>query len=487
MEPIRIGRYSVYEAIASGGMATVHFGRFTGPAGFVRTVAVKRMHAHLCHDGQFAAMFVDEARLASRIRHPNVVPILDVLATADELLLAMEYVHGEALGRLVRGRRDGGAKVPAAVASAVACDVLEGLHAAHEATDEAGHPLGIVHRDVSPDNILVGADGTSRVLDFGVAKAVHRLQVTREGQVKGKIAYMAPEQVRGDAVARTTDVYAASVVLWEMLTGEPLFAGVRDAEIVDKILFGVVDAPAVHASNVPEAINGVVLRGLARDPSRRFATAREMVQAVRAAVRPASATEVGDWLEFVAGDALAARAAFLARIERGDRAASAEPYPGGPISSVARDDTADPNDDAAPTAVLPLTAAGSGKPRRRWLWVAAGVIAAGTFAGAVGLSREIRRAGGTAAPSIPPAPPNLSPGPVPSATGRPFAHEGPAADVLMPPLPSAQVAPADSPGPAPQGARRSRPLRPPPLHRRDCDPPYATDSDGTRHYKLECL
>jgi len=156
--------------------------------------------------------------------------------------------------------------------------VLLGLHAAHEAADDHGQPLGIVHRDVSPENVLVGADGTARVLDFGVAKAWGRLQVTREGQVKGKIAYMAPEQIRRGEVGRATDTYSAAVVLWELLTGRRLFEGERDAELIDKILFGAVDAPAAIAPNVPEELNGVVLRGLARNPAERFPTAREMVR-----------------------------------------------------------------------------------------------------------------------------------------------------------------------------------------------------------------
>jgi serine/threonine protein kinase len=250
-EPTLIGRYEVHEAIASGGMASVHFGRFAGPGGFARSVAIKRMHAHLCSDPEFVAMFVDEARLAARVHHPNVVSTLDVLAVPGELLIVMEYVHGESLTQLVRRVLERKARIPPAIACAIACDLLAGLHAAHEATDESGASLAIVHRDVSPDNVLVGLDGAARVLDFGVAKAVGRLQMTREGQVKGKIAYMAPEQVRAMPLDRRTDVYAASVVLWELLAGRRLFEKAREGDLVDRILFGNIDAPAAVASHVP--------------------------------------------------------------------------------------------------------------------------------------------------------------------------------------------------------------------------------------------
>src|SRR5258708_2848873 len=210
-------------------MASVHFGRFAGPGGFARTVAVKRMHPHLAKDPDFALMFVDEARTAARIRHPNVVATLDVLTASGELLIVMEYVHGESLGALMRLAAARKSRIPPPVACALVTDVLLGLHAAHEATDDHGQPLGIVHRDVSPENVLVGADGTARVLDFGVAKAVGRLQVTREGQIKGKIPYMSPEQVRGHALGRATDIFSASAVLWEMLAGRRLFDCALDA------------------------------------------------------------------------------------------------------------------------------------------------------------------------------------------------------------------------------------------------------------------
>ena len=218
--PRMLGRYALYEKIAAGGMATVHIGRLLGPVAFARTVAIKRMHPHFAADPAFVAMFLDEARLAARIRHPNVVPTLDVVAMENELFLVMEYVLGESLARLMQAAATRGERIPPSMVATIMAGVLHGLHAAHEATSDRGEPLGIVHRDVSPQNILVGTDGVARVLDFGVAKAAGRIQTTREGQLKGKLAYMAPERDPRQGVAPAADVYAASVVLWEALTGE---------------------------------------------------------------------------------------------------------------------------------------------------------------------------------------------------------------------------------------------------------------------------
>jgi eukaryotic-like serine/threonine-protein kinase len=310
-----VGRYVLYGALASGGMATVHLGRMLGPAGFSRTVAIKRLHEQFAHDPHFVSGLLDEARLSARIGHPNVVPTLDVVATDEQLLLVMEYVQGESLSRLIQAsvRREN--KAPLRVAVAIMAGALHGLHAAHEASSEKGEPLHIVHRDVSPQNIIVGVDGVPRVLDFGVAKAVGRLQDTLTGQLKGKLSYMAPEQISAGTIDRRTDVFAASVVLWELLTSTRLFARESEAKTMHALLFGAIDPPSRHATDIPPELDAIVGRGLSREPDARFGTAREMALAIENLVPPATAAQTGDWVKSLAEEALAGRARRVRDIE----------------------------------------------------------------------------------------------------------------------------------------------------------------------------
>jgi eukaryotic-like serine/threonine-protein kinase len=309
-----LGRYALYEKIASGGMASVHIGRLLGPVGFARTVAIKHMHAQYAEDPEFVSMFLDEARLAARIRHPNVVPTLDVVAMSGELFLVMEFVQGESLSRLMQSARDRGERIPVDVAAAIVVGTLLGLHAAHEAKSDRGEALEIVHRDVSPHNILVGIDGVARVLDFGVAKAVGRLHTTREGQLKGKLTYMAPEQLQGEAT-RATDVYATSIVLWEALTGKRLFDGANERQVVGKLIKGCEEPPSKHVAGLASAVDDVTMRGLSMDPAKRFATARDMARALEAVIPLATPSKVGDWVELAATDTLHERSVRVARIE----------------------------------------------------------------------------------------------------------------------------------------------------------------------------
>ncbi len=310
-----IGRYALFDEIASGGMATVHIGRLVGEVGFSRTVAIKRLHPQLSKDPEFVAMLVDEARLAARIRHPNVVPTLDAVKTEQELFLVMEYVHGESFHYLLKQGRKAGTPIPPRYVVPIVAGVLHGLHAAHEAKGEGGQPLEMVHRDVSPQNILVGTDGVPRVFDFGIAKACGRLQVTRTGQLKGKLPYMAPEQLSGDAVGRRVDIYAAAVVLWEALAGRRLFSARFEAGLLAQVLAGPRDPPSTFAPDVPQHLDDLVMRGLAHDPSDRFATAREMAAELERAGPCASPTEIGEWVEEAASDTLALRASRIEEIE----------------------------------------------------------------------------------------------------------------------------------------------------------------------------
>ncbi len=310
-----LGRYVVFEEIAAGGMATVHLGRLRGAAGFARMVAIKRLHRQYAKDPEFVAMLVDEARLAGRIHHPNVVTMLDVAAEDGELVLVMEYVHGEPLAKLLRIARRKGLSVSPRIAARILIEALHGLHAAHEARDERGMELGIVHRDVSPQNIIVGADGVTRVLDFGIAKAAGRIHSTREGEIKGKFAYMPPEQLHGEHLDRRADVYAAGVVLWETLTGERLFLGSAEMPDLQRLLDADVEPPSTRIAGLHASFDAVAMKALARLPDDRYATARAMALALEACGPAATASEVSEWVEVLASESLARRALLIATFE----------------------------------------------------------------------------------------------------------------------------------------------------------------------------
>lgn len=313
--PRLIGRYALFGEIAAGGMATVHFGRLVGPVGFSRTVAIKRLHPQFAKDPEFVSMFLDEARLASRIQHPNVVTTLDVVAMPNEVFLVMEYVQGESLSRLVKNANKSGDRMPWGHVASIMAGMLHGLHAAHEAKSERREPLNIVHRDVSPQNVLVGTDGVSRVLDFGVAKAAMRVGSTRDNQMKGKLSYMSPEQLNGKAVDRRTDIFAAAVVLWETLVGKRLFEGADAGEIFAKVLASEIPEPKSILSSVPSTMNAVVMKGLSRNPDQRYQTAREFAIALEGSVPLSTTRAVGEWVERLAHSELDRRAQMIAEIE----------------------------------------------------------------------------------------------------------------------------------------------------------------------------
>jgi eukaryotic-like serine/threonine-protein kinase len=321
-EPLIIGRYALFDAIASGGMATVHLGRLLGAGGLGRTVAVKRLHAHFTTDHDFVTMFMDEARIVARIRHSNVVSMVDVIESTKGLFLVMEYIHGEAFSKLLRTCRMKGEQIPIPLVAAILHDVLLGVHAAHETKGEDGRLLHVVHRDVSPQNVIVGADGVARVLDFGVAKAAGRAQVTREGQIKGKLTYMAPEQIRGK-VDRRADVFAAAVVLWEALAGRRFHEGAKDIEIVTRVVKGDFISPSAIRSEIPPELEAVVMKGLEVDPAARWPDARAMALALERTVKLATSTEVSEWVERNAADVLTDRADKVLAMEK--RAASLSP------------------------------------------------------------------------------------------------------------------------------------------------------------------
>jgi serine/threonine protein kinase len=473
-----VGRYVVFDEIAVGGMAAVHIGRLLGTAGFSRTVAMKRLHRQFAGDPEFVAMFLDEARIAGRIRHPNVVSTLDVVNLDNELYLVMDYVQGESIAHLMRSLGQSNAKMPPGIAVSIACEMLAGLHAAHEATDDRGEPLGIVHRDVSPQNVLVGTDGIARVVDFGVAKAVGRIQTTREGQIKGKTAYMAPEQIRGRPVDRRTDVYSASVVLWEMLTGERLFKSDSAAGAMTQVLEKVIPPPGSIVPGIAAGLDAAVLRGLSRDAADRFATARELGRVLEEVCARESAMRIGDWVRQVAGQVLDERAQRITRIERSSLDGPTPP-PGAAPPTLAPG-----RSDVETVASLVGTASESMphslRRRVRVLGWTAGVVALAGVLSTVGMARRSRP--GHDPSAVPAAIPSLvADTPPPSAPQPPAASDVPPAASVVPSPPPASSSVHNVP------TTPTAPTAPTPRPRARCTPPYTVDKDGIHIPKPWCL
>jgi serine/threonine protein kinase len=327
-EPLAIGRYVLHRQIARGGMATIHIARLMGDEGFNRIVAAKRLNPEFTEDAEFVAMFLDEARVASKVQHRNVVPVLDVVTAGEEVILVQEYVHGVPLQWLCRALREQRFQLPVNIAVSIGCQVLSGLHATHETTDELGTPLHIVHRDVSPQNVMLAVDGTARLLDFGVAKAAMAAHVTREGTYKGKLAYSAPEQLRGTATHQS-DIYSLSVLLWELLVGQRMHGAARSgAELITAVLQGALPSilDALDAGRtwvaIPEAerkslklLDPIIRKGLAVDTCERWSSAAEMEEALSAAVTPAPTVLVAAWLKRVGRSFLEERQRVIAAEE----------------------------------------------------------------------------------------------------------------------------------------------------------------------------
>jgi serine/threonine-protein kinase len=311
---IYVGRYAVFDEIASGGFASVHLGRSVGVGGFSRTVAVKRLHRQYARDPEVSAMFLDEAKLVARIRHPNVLPTLDLIAEDEEMFIVMEYVEGVTLRYLMRHAKQRKRQIPLGVTLRIIVGALHGLHAAHEAKTETGDPLQLVHRDVSPDNILVGVDGMPRLLDFGVARALGQFHSTREGEVKGKLAYITPEQVRGDELTRRSDIFSASVVLWEAITGQRLFAAKSIAAAAHSLLTQRIGPPS-EVCDSPKKLDGIVLQGLEREPDKRWANADRMAAALEAVGELASVAAVARYVRQAGAERLARRHDQIMKVE----------------------------------------------------------------------------------------------------------------------------------------------------------------------------
>ncbi len=469
--PERVERYVLHGVIASGGMGAVHFAELRGAADFVRIVAAKRLHAQFAADPEFVAMFRDEARLSARIQHPNVVAPIDVVEADGELLVIFDYVHGESLSQLMKLGKESLKPAPVGVVAAIVNGFLRGLHGAHVATAADGESLALIHRDVSPQNVLVGSDGVARLIDFGVAKARTRLQSTHTGEVKGKLAYMAPELLRGRTATRQSDIYGAGVVLWEALTGARLFRGENEGAIIERVLVGLVDPPSKLADRIPEALDALTLRALETDAAERFSSAAEMADAICAAVPLASAPEVAEWVNAVAAEPLTRRANVIASIEVGKRAHGIA----NAASTLADGESDLTRRDAADAGASP----GVGTARRRArLPLALGLALALALAALVLVAVS-------ALPFKRSAPPTAR---LPALDPPPVAVATPPSPTPAPPLePVASVPPSTRPihpsAPSVRPQSRGAGAKP----NADCALPYRLDAEGRKVYKRECL
>ncbi len=276
-----LGKYRLIAELGHGGMAEVFLAVVRGPAGFNKLVVIKQIRPQLAEDPEFLGMFLDEARLAARLAHPNVVQTNEVGQEGERYFIAMEYLEGQPLNRIVhRLQKSGG--LPLAMHLKIISDVLAGLHHAHELTDYDGTPLGVVHRDVTPHNVFVTYEGQVKVVDFGIAKAMNSSSETRTGVLKGKVAYMAPEQARGERVDRRADLFSVGVMMWEAATGKRLWKGIPDITILQRLLSGEIPTPRSVKEDIPEKLEQLILKALSHQPDDRFATAADMQAAVDA-------------------------------------------------------------------------------------------------------------------------------------------------------------------------------------------------------------
>lgn len=371
------GRYVLRSTLASGGMASVHLATCTSADGSKQVVAIKKLHPHLEGDPGFAAMFLDEARIHARISHPNVCAVLDDGAVNGVQYLALEYLLGEPLRELIPMRKQVAAGAHGVVdrffVSWIA-DACDGLHEAHELRDDDGRPLDVVHRDISPHNLVVTYDGVVKIIDFGVARAKQRVHHTSTGTVKGKFAYMAPEQMRGAIVDRRADIWALGVILWECLAGRPLFRRWADSETVLAVLSEDVPRLRDHRPDLSEELAAIVDRALSRSKELRHPTARALASDLRAwldrtGTRP-DPKALAAWVRRLFPERLDAK---TKAIERALRAWDA---------GVDREFSLDDLAGGSRSAIVPSRAPPRGRgSSRRWLFLLAPLVVGGVVAG----------------------------------------------------------------------------------------------------------
>jgi eukaryotic-like serine/threonine-protein kinase len=461
-----LGRYELLMPVARGGMASVWAARLKGSRGFQKLVAIKTMLPGLVDDPSFERMFLDEASLASQVRHPHVIEIMDLGEQDRILYLVMEWVSGEALSIIMKyAATRGGIPIPIAVH--IATQTCRGLHAAHELREENGVLVGLVHRDVSPQNVLVTFDGVVKVVDFGVAKATARLDTqTEAGQLKGKIAYMSPEQLRGEKIDRRTDVFAMGILLYMMTTGKHPFRGDDQAQTIARISS---DEPAILPSvlvpGYPAGLEACVMQALAKDPAKRYPSANDMLlgltRALPSAMRESTDEEVSEFIRRLLPDRLERqRQAIKQALEQADRREMSRSTPQLQLPEAPTDEAATvldgigremtPSADGrslpgASSTEPPPSFARSKGPPRNLLYLASGVILLVGAGLGFAFGRDERRP-----PVAAVAPPTATPTPTP----RPAETAAPIAPTSLPVEPPQ----AEAPVPAPSASASSSPV-----------------------------
>lgn len=317
--PERLGRYEILERLASGGMGEVFVGRFVGPGGFIKPVAVKRIHPHLAGDETFIHMLQDEANVAAAIRHPNIIATIDVGSEGDNHFVVLDYVSGDSLSRLLRDQKKRGLAFPDWLVAWIGAETASALHAAHEAKTLTGESLEIIHRDVSLSNVLLSDAGHPTLFDFGVAKATQRMTQTMAGELKGKLPYMAPETFRGASIDRTVDVFSLGVMLYELATSNSPFARGSDIDTITALQGAIIEPPSrVKPGIIPASLDPIIMRAMARERSDRYPNAAMVEQDLRAWARangvPHDAASASVWVLENFPERASKRKALLARI-----------------------------------------------------------------------------------------------------------------------------------------------------------------------------
>ena len=436
--PERVGRYELLLPIGSGGMASVYLARVRGVGGFEREVALKLLHAHLQEIPEFATELIDEAKIASGVRHPNVVQVVDVGDDPNGIYLVMEYIEGDTLSGLSRTATAEGDPLPFRIGVRILCDALAGLHAAHELRDAEGKLAALVHRDFSPQNILVGVDGAARLTDFGVARAIGRIGHTRTGVVKGKVGYMSPEQARGDVLDRRSDIWSAGVVAWELFAGRRLYPAGDDVATLLRIVTEPPLKLRAVRSDAPEALDDAISSALSVNREERCPTAEELrrriLEALKDSAGTADSAEVADYVSKLSQPKLAVRRERAEAVRR-DRERSAADRLKAPGLDLRLTDLAHEPVTEAATVTAPLR---SPKARRSGARIAAVIITAGIL-GVLGFvllrakSHPAGAAGGEASEALPAtetAAANRTPAQAPLSSAPPTSSAQPSSPEL---------------------------------------------------------